>query len=227
MNTEVSVELARRAEVHRALGDPRRLAIVDALGLSDRTPSELRRATGMGWSLLEFHLGALAGAGVIHRRVSDGDRRRRYVRLAAGVADELAAAACDLTGPVLFVCTANSARSPFAAALWHARTGAPAASAGREPAPSMHPLAVRVGAAHGVDLTGRRPCGYASVTRRPHVAVSVCDRAREDALPEADVWLHWSVPDPVGGERAAFEAAFADISQRVERLARLAQRSAA
>lgn len=226
MTFDILPELQRRAAVHRALGDARRLAIVDTLAVSDRTPGELRPATGLGWNLLGFHLRALEDAGVIRRRVSDGDRRRRYVRLVPEVADQLAITADPLEEPVLFVCTGNSARSPFAAALWQARTGQLGLSAGREPAPRTHPLAVQVAAEHSVDLAGQRPHGYANLTRRPRTVVSVCDRAREDALPDADVWLHWSVPDPAGGERAAFEAAFADISQRLARLQRLTPRSA-
>lgn len=208
--------------MHRALGDAHRLAIVDALRLSDRTPGHLREATGLDWNLLAFHLRVLEDAWVVARRASQGDRRRRYVRLLPEALDELAAGGSPLAGgSVLFVCTGNAARSPFAAHLWRQRVGTPAGSAGTQPAPDVHPLAVEVAAGYGIDLGQVRPRGYEEVTEPCDVVVSVCDRAAEDTLPPARVALHWSVPDPVAvGQRAAFEDAFADLAERAERLAR-------
>src|SRR5690625_7798956 len=109
--------LARRAELHRALGDERRLAIVDALRLSDRTPSELAVVTELPSNLLAFHLHTLEQAGVIDRSTSHGDARRRYVRLAAESPVELGAGPSVTAQRVLFVCTGNSARSQLAAGL--------------------------------------------------------------------------------------------------------------
>lgn len=212
----------QRAALHRALSEPARVAIVDALVASDRSPGELRELTGLEWNLLEFHLGALERAGLVQRHVSQGDRRRRYVRLRPGSLDGLQVLA-DL--PVvrvpLFVCTHNSARSPFAAALWRKRTGGQATSAGRHPAPAVHPLAVETATVYDVDLSDAIPRGYDEVGVEPEVVVSVCDRAREGGVPFGGVRLHWSVPDPTtGGQgRAAFETAFADIAERVSRLA--------
>lgn len=135
MNDEA---LERRAARHHALGDIHRLQIVDALELCDRTPSELRTTTGLSSNLLAFHLDVLEAAGVVSRHDSQGDRRRRYVTLAE---DQFGAVDTDermaLEGPVLFACTANSARSQLAAALWAARTGGEALSArtSRRPLP--------------------------------------------------------------------------------------------
>lgn len=220
MTAEEEAGLARRAVVHRALGDPLRLAIVDALVESDRTPGELREMTGADWNLLAFHLHRLEKAGVAQRRTSEGDGRRRYVRLRAGVLEDLRRAPSPpaLRSP-LFVCTHNSARSLFAAALWRRATNGAASSAGTDPAATVHPLAVAVAAAWGLDLADARPRGYDAVTLDPGVVVSVCDRAREAGVPFDAPRLHWSVPDPSGGSRATFEVAFADIAERVSRLA--------
>ncbi|MEX2551034.1 MAG: helix-turn-helix domain-containing protein [Nitriliruptoraceae bacterium] len=214
--------LAQRAAVHRALGEPHRLRIVDALRRSDRTPSELAALTGLGTNLLAFHLDVLTDAEVITRHRSEGDARRRYVRLDPGVSAVIGPSPDEPSvapEQVLFVCTANSARSQFAAALYRRVTGRPAESAGSAPAETVHPLAVRVGARYGLDLTGCRPRSYREVTTAPAVVVSVCDRARESGPPSAPVQLHWSVADPVGRGEAAFEAAFDELHTRVQALA--------
>jgi hypothetical protein len=54
---------------------------VDALALGDRTPRELGELIGVPTNLLAHHLGVLDGAGLIERRASSGDGRRRYVVL--------------------------------------------------------------------------------------------------------------------------------------------------
>jgi protein-tyrosine-phosphatase len=207
--------------MHAALGDPHRLAIVDALALSDRTPRELADLVDVPSNLLAHHLGVLSEAGLIERRVSAGDRRRRYVVLRPEALDGLLpAAAATPQGIVLFVCTHNSARSQVAAALWRARTGEPAESAGRDPAPRVHPLAVRAARRLGLDLSDASPRGYEAVGIHPALVVSVCDRAREGGIPFEAPALHWSVADPVvDGRQASFTRAFAEISRRVDRLA--------
>lgn len=225
MEAEAYSRLAARAALHRALGEPARVAIVDALAASDRSPGELRGLTELEWNLLEFHLGTLEGAGLVERRVSQGDRRRRYVRLRPGALGALhVAPPLPTVRAPLFVCTHNSARSPFAAALWRQHTGGPAASAGSHPAQVVHPLAVETAAVYAVDLAGATPRGYREVDVEPDVVVSVCDRAREGGMPFDGPRLHWSVPDPSVGDqgRGAFEASFADIAERVARLTQAA-----
>jgi protein-tyrosine-phosphatase/DNA-binding HxlR family transcriptional regulator len=222
MDVEVK-SVQARAALHRALGDTARLAIVDALSTSDRTPGQLREIVRLDWNLLAFHLRVLEDVGVIERRPSEGDGRRRYVRLVATTLDRLGAThdAPVITHP-LFVCTANSARSQFAAGLWRQQTGRAADSAGAEPAARVHPLAVETAAVYGVDLRRARPRGYEEVKRAPDVVVSVCDRALEATPPFEVPTLHWSIPDPANGGRALFEVAFADIADRVARLTGLA-----
>lgn len=222
MDVEVS-DREWRAGLHRALGESSRLAIVEALAVSDCTPGELRAVTGLDWNLLGFHLGVLEDAGVVARGVSRGDRRRRYVRVQPEVLEyvRVPVSLSRVRSP-LFVCTGNSARSPFAAALWREFTGHEAASAGAAPAAAVEPLAVEVAGAYGLDLSGWRPRGYAEVGGEPEVVVSVCDRALEGGIPFAGWRVHWSVPDPAADERVTFEAAFADIAERINRLAAVA-----
>ena len=209
-----------RAVLHRAVGEPARLHIVEALSVSDRSPSELRELTGLAWNLLEFHLGRLEAAGVVQRHASEGDRRRRYLRLRPGVLEGLRMwAPQPAVRMPLFVCSHNSARSVFAAGLWRKRTGGQAASAGHDPARAVHPLAFETAALYEVDLAGVTPRGYDEVTVEPDVVVSLCDRAREGDGPFDCVWVHWSVPDPAtAGDRCAFDSAFADIAERLSRL---------
>ena len=57
--------LTDRAQRHAALGERHRLQVVDALRLSDRTPSELRDLTGLSSNHLAFHLDVLEEAGLL------------------------------------------------------------------------------------------------------------------------------------------------------------------
>jgi ArsR family transcriptional regulator, arsenate/arsenite/antimonite-responsive transcriptional repressor / arsenate reductase (thioredoxin) len=215
-------DVARRAEIHHALGEPHRLRIVDALRCSDHTPSELAALTGIASNLVAFHLNVLDDAGLIARTPSEGDARRRYVRLDADLATLLAPRASFTADDVLFVCTHNSARSQLAAALWQRATGRSARSAGHDPAPEVHGLAREVAADRGLDLSVARPRGFADVAdREPDLIVSVCDRVREAGWPLTTPALHWSVPDPVGHDRDAFEAAYELLADRVAALAAL------
>lgn len=211
--------------MHHALGDAHRLAVIDALALCDRTPSELQAITGLTSNLLAFHLDVLEDAGVLARRVSFADRRRRYVTLRDGLADagvEPRRQFSRWDGPVLFVCRRNSARSQLAAALWAARTRRPAVSAGAEPAARIHPLAVEVARRHGLNLSAEHPHGYDEVDADPGLIVSVCDRAREAGLPFEAPTLHWSVPDPADGGLDEFERTYRAVDGWVERLAEAA-----
>lgn len=219
---DATVDRADRAALHRALGDERRLAIVDALQLSDRSPKELATLTGLPSNLLAFHLDVLDEVGLVRRTTSQGDARRRYVvlereRLGVLQGPGPVPHACDA---VVFVCTANAARSQLAAQLWHARTGCPPLSAGVAPATEIHPLAVEVGRRHGLDLTTARPTGLEALPAAPDLVVTVCDRAVESRLELDAPSLHWSIPDPADGGEDDFERTIADLTDRIERLAR-------
>ena len=79
-------------------------------------------------NLLAHHLAVLEQAGLVSRRRSEGDRRRTYLRLVPGAFDPLVRPLSRTARRVLFVCTANSARSHLAAALWRRASEIPAAS---------------------------------------------------------------------------------------------------
>ncbi|GAA5149219.1 helix-turn-helix domain-containing protein [Pseudonocardia eucalypti] len=218
MFTELS-ELERRAELHRALGDPGRLALVDALALGDASPSELQRALGMASNLLAHHVDVLAGAGIVRRVRSEGDRRRSYLTLVPGVLDDLAPSATVEAARVVFVCAENAARSQLAAALWTGHNPVPADSAGTRPADRIHPGALAAAARHRLPIADRRPRRLDEVLRPGDLVITVCDRAHEE-LPGDVAAAHWSIPDPArGGGDQAFDESFHQLTGRITRLA--------
>ena len=215
------IEQARsRAALHGVLADPARLAIVDLLAWSDAAPSEVGTALALSSNLLAHHVGVLVEHGVVARTRSEGDRRRTYLSLVPGALDGL----CDPGGAdrptpsrVVFVCTANSARSQLAAAVWQRHSHVPAASAGTHPADRVAPGAVRAARRHRLPPLGE-PRALDDVLVDGDYVVTVCDRAHEEAPGVAAG--HWSVPDPVPrGDDAAFEAALAQIERRAADLA--------
>ena len=204
---------------HAALGEPRRLLIVDELIRGDRTVSELAETVTMRSNLLAHHLDVLEEAGLIERRVSEGDHRRRYVTLRRSALPGLPGRRGGEYPLVAFVCTHNSARSQFAAALWEDRSGRSAQSAGTHPSPNVHPGAINVAAEFGIDLSECRPKGYDRLSPDLDLIVSVCDRARESEIPIVAERIHWSVPDPVfEGTASAFRRAFAEITERIDHM---------
>ncbi len=211
-------DLTRRADQYAALGDVARLAIVDDLALSDRSPTELGSRHGLPSNLLAHHLGVLDRAGLIERHESSGDRRRRYVRLRFEALADLRIGLAIPDGPVLFICTQNSARSQLAAELWKRRTGRPAESAGTHPAARVHPGAVAAAARAGLDLSRAHPRRLDEVKRDPALVVTVCDQAHEELTP-GESWWHWSIPDPVDSSRSdSFDLALSQLQHRVDAL---------
>lgn len=224
----IEASLDGRVAIHGALAERYRLSIVDELLLSDRSPSELRHRLGIESNLLAHHLGVLEQAGLVERVGSAGDRRRRYVRL---VPDALALAWEPTirlaTSAVLFVCTANSARSQLAALLWNAHHEVPAASAGTQPADRVHAGAIKAATRAGLDLRDAVPRRFDDIREVPELIVTVCDRAREDLARRSlnRVVLHWSIPDPAeDGRPSAFDTVVRRLSIRVGALAPLVSR---
>lgn len=224
-------KLERRAALHAALGDSLRLAIVDELALSDRSPAELATGLGISSSLLAHHLELLIAAGVVARTASDGDRRRRYMQLLPEAFEGLLRLPARRlhASRVVFVCTANSARSQFAQALWsEQRPDIPATSGGTEPADRVNPQTVRAAKRAGLSLGDAVPRPVPPLDGGDLV-VTVCDRAYEATGAEPDLAiqrheprrhtsLHWAVPDPV--RDGDFDAALARVRRRVDALAR-------
>jgi protein-tyrosine-phosphatase len=219
MTTE-RLSLRARATIYAALGDPARLAIVDALTLSDASPGEIARILGLATNLVAHHVKVLQDAGLLLRTRSEGDRRRTYLRLEHAALASLTPPAVADVARVVFVCTHNSARSQLAAALWQQRTNTPAASAGTHPAPRVHPKAVRVARRHGLTINPTGTAHVRDVVTADDLVIAVCDNAHEDLTDTSRPRLHWSVPDPAPVDTdAAFEAAYTDIAGRIDRLA--------
>ncbi len=211
-------DVAGRAALHAALADPARLQIVDTLSAGDASPSELAAMLGMPSNLIAHHLHVLEQAGLLTRRRSEGDHRRSYLQLLPAALDSLTGPPARATRRVLFVCTANSARSHLAAALWRRASDVPAASAGTHPAAVIDAGAIAAAKRHRLPLRRLRPRHLNEVQEDGDLLVTVCDRAREELGPLTAV--HWSVPDPVpAGDQGSFDAALAELSHRIDRFA--------
>lgn len=217
MNTDWWAGIERRAASHAAFSDPARLAVVELLARGDSSPSELARELGMPSNLLAHHVNVLVERGLVERTRSEGDRRRTYLRLRPADLG-LTSAPLPRPGRLLFVCTANSARSHLAVALWERASDVPADSAGTHPAAAVAPGALAAADRHGLDLRGRTPQRVEDARRDGDLVVTVCDRAHEEVGPVGDV--HWSVPDPVAvGTDEAFDRAVDELRRRVALLA--------
>lgn len=220
MNIEQTAQFEQRVRAHAALADVTRLQIVDRLTVSDAAASELGALLDVPSNLLAHHLNVLQDAGLTARHKSEGDGRRTYVTLVPQAVPAMIASGATLAQPrrVLFVCTANTARSHLAAALWRRVSPIRAASAGTQPGERIHQRAVAAAARHGLDLPDIAPVRLADAERAGDLIITVCDRAHEE-LHGAD-WAHWSIPDPVGviGPRA-FDRALDLLASRVASLA--------
>ena len=212
--------------MHAALGDPGRLAIVDALLLGEASPTELQRLLAMPSNLLAHHVRVLEKVGVLSRHRSEADRRRTYLALVPGAFDALRPTRVHDAVRVVFVCTHNSARSQLAAALWNGTSPVPATSAGTHPAPAVHPGAVAAAQRHHVPLCPSPPRHVDDVLSPDDTVITVCDAAHEElaaasAGREIDPGrLHWSIPDPARtGEDRAFDRVVTDLTDRIARVA--------
>ena len=129
---------------------------------------------------------------------------------------------------VLFLCTANSARSIIAESLLNAFGGDRfrAFSAGSHPSGRVHPLAIEVLAANGYPVSGVRSKDWDEFARagapRIDFVITVCDNAAGEAcpvFPGRPVTAHWGVPDPAGvsGGDEEKRRAFVDVLQVLRR----------
>jgi ArsR family transcriptional regulator, arsenate/arsenite/antimonite-responsive transcriptional repressor / arsenate reductase (thioredoxin) len=229
----------------RLAGHPLRWRLLSELARSDRRVGELCGLAGRRQSLVSYHLRQLRDGGLVSARRSAADGRDSYYVLDLGRCGELLASTGVALHPgltpsapparrgsrasaitrVLFLCTGNSARSQMAEALCEQLSdgAVSAVSAGSHPKP-LHPNAVRVMRARGVDIAGRRSKHLGEFAeRRFDYVISLCDRVREvcPEFPGAPSLIHWSVPDPArepGSEKetlAAFERTAADLESRI------------
>ena len=132
---------------------------------------------------------------------------------------------------VLFLCTANSARSILAEAILRARgEGRFAAhSAGSKPRGVPNPRAIELLAGKGRDvsrLASKSWDVFAGPDAPPmDLVITVCDNAAGEVCP---VWpghpaqAHWGIPDPAGhgtdGTLEDFGLAYRRLTDRVEAL---------
>ncbi|SDZ10323.1 arsenate reductase/protein-tyrosine-phosphatase family protein [Herbiconiux ginsengi] len=214
-------ELRRRVAVFAALADATRLRIVDLLTLGDLASSEIELLLKLRSNLVAHHLRVLEKAGIVSRSRSEFDRRRTYMGLRPEVFDTLTPGRVEVPDRVIFVCTANSARSQLAEAIWRESSDIPAVSAGVDPGADVNPAAVEAAARHGLVIDeSKRPLHVDEVLDRDadhDLVITVCDGAHERMLGRDD--LHWSIPDPAPvGSPEAFDAAFALIAQRIRGL---------
>lgn len=230
-------------------GHPLRWRILSTLATSDLRVRELTAALNERQSLVSYHLGRLRAGALVRVRRSSADGRDAYYSVDLDQCAALIVAAGAALHPglrlapaedashrsgggsrhiprVLFLCTGNSARSQMAEAFTMDRARFPirAFSAGSRPKP-LHPNAVRVMRARGIDIGACRSKPLDEFVRRPfdHV-VTLCDRVRE-VCPEfrGDPRLtHWSMDDPSAAGTTetktlpAFEAAANEIDHRVQ-----------
>ncbi len=218
MNIERSDHVEWRAAKHAALSEPARLRIVDLLTLGDLSPTEIQVALGIRSNLITHHLNALEAAGMVARSRSEADKRRSYVHLTDTALDGLTPGALERADRVVFVCTANSARSQLAAALWEQQSAIPATSGGTHPADRIDPGAIAAARRHDLTLADEQPRVLAEVLTDNDFVVTVCDNAHEELGVTGN--LHWSIPDPVRiGTAAAFDTTYAELHRRISDLA--------
>jgi ArsR family transcriptional regulator, arsenate/arsenite/antimonite-responsive transcriptional repressor / arsenate reductase (thioredoxin) len=221
-----------------------RWTIVSLLVPGDLRTGEIVARTGQPPSLVSYHLARLRDAGLISARRSTADGRDSYHALdldavagaVAGVASQihpglLAGAGVPPAGQpplpvrILFICSGNSSRSPMAEGwLNHLGGGrVTACSAGISPG-SLHPLAVRAMAEHGVDISGHRPAHPSELADGSFTRViTLCDRARENCgeLPAESASAHWSIPNPAQAhppDLDAFRATAKELQTRIRYL---------
>lgn len=129
---------------------------------------------------------------------------------------------------VLFLCTRNSARSIMAEAILNGkdRQNFTAHSAGSHPKGAVHPVAVRLIEAAGLETGSLRSKNWLEFEKpsapRMDFVFTVCDNAAKEVCP---VWpgqpitAHWGVSDPaaVQGNSEQVERAFRDAFVTLER----------
>jgi protein-tyrosine-phosphatase/DNA-binding transcriptional ArsR family regulator len=235
----------------RLVAHPIRWRLLKELTVSDRAVRELTALLEEPQSLVSYHLRALRQEGLVTARTSTADARASYYAVDLGRCDDLlheSAAALhpglgrsvapaparssprtrSRTPRVLFLCTGNGTRSQIAEALLTSMSdgAVEARSAGSRTKP-VHPNAVAVLAARGIDISAARSKHLDRFTdERFDRVVTLCDRVRE-VCPEPPGWpdaVHWSIPDPgLEGDSddetyPAFERTVAELEQRIRYL---------
>jgi arsenate reductase (thioredoxin) len=127
-----------------------------------------------------------------------------------------------MSARILFVCTANSARSQMAEGLARALAlpAVEVASAGTRPS-SIHPQAIEAMRERGIDIGNQRSKRIDEVGGPFDYVVTLCDDASQacPALPARRARLHWSLPDPAAaaGDEAERLRVFRQVRDEIER----------
>lgn len=243
-----------------ALAQGTRLAIFRRLvvaGLDGMRPGELAECLNVLPSALSFHLKELLhadlvgqereGKSLIYRAhlplmnqllayLTDNccqGQSCTELTLFSGRSPSLESPMSDKTFNVLFLCSANSARSIMAEACLNRMGGSRmrAYSAGSHPAGQVHPLALSLLNRHHYDTSGLRSKSWQEYML-PQAPVmdfvfAVCDRAAAELCPTwpgQPISAHWGVADPVqvGGPpeqmAKAFSDAFVVLNRRISLL---------
>jgi protein-tyrosine-phosphatase len=215
-------------------GHPIRWRLLAELAASDRRGRERTDAVGAPPNLVSYHLRLLRSGGLVASHRSAFDGRDSYYGLDLEQHGPLFAATGAFTASdapttrplrVLFLCTGNSSRSQIAEALVERLSdGAVRAwSAGSKPK-TLHPNAVRVMAARGIDISGNETKSLDLFTeQRFDLVITLCDKVREvcPEFPDTPDALHWSVPDPAlapgrdDETYAVFERTAVDLEARI------------
>lgn len=249
------------AHLFSILGHPQRLAVFRLLmrRYPDALPAgEICAVLGHKPSTASVYLGALRDAGLISQtRQGTSLRYRADISRARALVGFLVNDCCrgrpDLCPPigarsfdaqssgakilnVLFVCTANSARSIMAEALLRAlgQGRFAAYSAGTHPSAAPNPIALQILQDKGHDISGLRSkdVGQFRAAGAPQMDLvfTVCDRAANEDCPIWDgqpITAHWGIADPVAatGPQAArhlaFQQAYGALHSRITALTAL------
>jgi arsenate reductase len=131
---------------------------------------------------------------------------------------------------VLFVCTANAARSQMAEGLLRSVGGEAfeVQSGGCVPRDKVHPLAVRVLSRAQVDIRGQKPKSLEQF-RGHHFdyVITLADDVREATASavSAGERVHWNITDPLGDPtELGFIEVMKQLRRRIELFATVAQR---
>lgn len=197
------------------------LRLLAARGIAGMAAGDIADALTVPSSTLSFHLSALEREGLL-RSERQGRRILYAIRPASvrGLLGFLDDACGELRGPltdpeedhamtpsfnVLFLCTANSARSIMAEAILASIGGGRfnAYSAGSEPAPRPQPAVIAKLAALGHDVSGLRSKSWEEFMRpeapRMDFVIALCDMLEGQRCPdfgERAVTGAWPLPDP-------------------------------
>jgi ArsR family transcriptional regulator, arsenate/arsenite/antimonite-responsive transcriptional repressor / arsenate reductase (thioredoxin) len=228
-----------------------RWKLLERLGDGDFRVSELVEWVGERQNLVSYHLGLLRSGGLVTERRSSADGRDVYyaldltrleasisgmasslhpaLRVAAGAKEdeELSPKSAPLAR-ILFLCTANSARSQMAEALLRnlSRGSIAVQSAGSRPE-SVHPRALAALNELGVPADGLRSKNLSEFAgERFDYIISLCDKVREECpvFPGDPERIHWSFADPAAVEgsqedvHAAFMTTASELTTRLRYL---------